>query len=337
MVDQHMDRAARCLDAGDPDVPPDQECVMNDMTEPDLRGRLAVVTGASDGVGLGLATRLAHAGAELILPVRNMVKGTTALELIRTSVPGARISLRLLDLASLASVEDLADTLNAEGRPIHLLVNNAGVMSPPLRHTTKDGYELQFGTNYLGHVALTGRLMPSLRAGQARVTTVTSSAARGSRINWADPQGVKRYSPVRAYGQSKLANLLFALELERRSASGGWGLVSNAAHPGTTLTNLYAAGPNLGRARPAPHATIMRRLARWGVFVQSVDAGLRPLLYAAASPEAKGGRLYGPDGWGQFTGSPTELALYKSARSQADASRLWQLSERLTGVTFAAV
>src|SRR3954447_25522053 len=198
-----------------------QGVLMNDMTEPDLRGRLAVVTGGSDGVGLGLATRLAHAGAELILPVRNMAKGTTALELIRTSVPCARISLRLLDLASLASVENLADTLNAESRPINLLVNNAGVMSPPLRHTTKDGYELQFGTNYLGHVALTGRLMPSLRAGHARVTTVTSSAARGSRINWDDPQGVKRYSPVRAYGQSKLANLLFALELERRSAAGG--------------------------------------------------------------------------------------------------------------------
>ncbi|MFG2276146.1 SDR family oxidoreductase [Streptomyces chartreusis] len=306
------------------------------MTEPDLRGKLAVVTGASDGVGLGLATRLAHAGAELILPVRNMPKGTTALDLIRTSMPSAQVSLRFLDLASLASVESLADTLNSEGRPIHLLVNNAGVMAPPRRQTTEDGYELQFGTNYLGHVALTGRLMPSLRAGQARVTTVTSSAARGSRIDWDAPQAAQRYSPVRAYGQSKLANLLFALELDRRSTSNGWGIVSNAAHPGTTLTNLYAAGPNLGRARPAPYAAIMKRLARWGMLVQSVDAGLRPLLYAATSPDAKGGRLYGPDGWGEFTGWPKELALYRSARSEVDASRLWQLSERLTGVTFAA-
>src|SRR4051795_5053424 len=139
MVNRHMDRAARCVDAGAPNGPPNQEYAMNEMTEPDLRGRLAVVTGASDGVGLGLATRLTHAGAELILPVRNMAKGNAALEKIRTSVPDARISLRALDLASLASVEALADTLNAEGRPIHLLVNNAGVMTPPVRHTTEDG------------------------------------------------------------------------------------------------------------------------------------------------------------------------------------------------------
>ncbi|MEV1082459.1 SDR family oxidoreductase [Streptomyces sp. NPDC050211] len=309
---------------------------MTDVTVPDLRGKLAVVTGASDGVGLGLAGRLAHAGAELVLPVRNMAKGAAAVERIRASAPEAQISTGVLDLASLASVETLADTLNAEGRPINLLINNAGVMAPPVRHTTEDGYELQFGTNHLGHVALTGRLMPLLRAGRAHVTTMTSTAARSS-INWDDLQSEKRYSPVRAYGQSKLANLLFALELNRLSTAGDWGIVSNAAHPGTTLTNLYASGPNLGRARPAPHEAIMKRLARWGIFVQSVDAGLLPPLYAATSPDARGGRLYGPDGLGQFTGNPKQLAIYKSARSEADAARLWQISERLTGVTFAAV
>ncbi|MGP4085137.1 SDR family oxidoreductase [Streptomyces sp. KR55] len=310
---------------------------MTEVTVPDLRGKLAVVTGASDGIGLELAERLARAGAELVLPVRNASKGAAALERIRVNVPEAQASTRVLDLASLASVETLSDTLNAEGRPIHLLINNAGVMAPPVRHTTEDGYELQFGTNHLGHVALTGRLMPLLRAGQARVTTVTSSAARGGRINWDDLQSEQRYSPVRAYNLSKLANLLFALELNRLSTAGEWGIVSNAAHPGTTLTNLYASGPNLGRTRPAPHEAIMKRLARWGVFVQSVDAGVLPLLYAATSRDARGGCLYGPDGLGQFTGSPTQLAIYKSARNEADAARLWQISERLTGVTFAAV
>ncbi|MFD7973829.1 SDR family oxidoreductase [Streptomyces clavifer] len=310
---------------------------MRDVTVTDLRGELAVVTGASDGLGLGLAVRLARAGAELILPVRNAAKGAAALDRIRTDVPGARLSTRVLDLASLASVEGLADTLKAEGRPINLLINNAGVMTPATRHTTADGYELQFGTNHLGHMALTSRLLPLLRAGRARVTTVTSSAARNGTIDWDDLQSEKRYAPVRAYGRSKLANLLFALELNRRSTAGGWGIVGNAAHPGTTLTNLYASGPNLGRARPAPHQAVIERLARWGLLVHSVDAGLLPLLYAATSPEAGGGLLYGPDGPGQFTGSPTRLAVYRSARSEATAARLWQVSERLTGVPFPAV
>ncbi|MFD5854704.1 SDR family oxidoreductase [Streptomyces chartreusis] len=310
---------------------------MKEVTVPDLHGRLAVVTGASDGVGLGLAERLARAGAELVLPVRDAAKGAAALERIRSLAPAAKVSTRVLDLASPASVEDLTDTLRAEGRPIDLLINNAGVMAPATRHTTADGYELQFGTNHLGHVALTGRLLPLLRAGRARVTTVTSSAARGGRIDWDDLQSERRYAPVRAYNQSKLANLLFALELDRRSAAGGWGIVSNAAHPGTTLTNLYASGPNLGRSRPAPHERIMRRLARWGVLVHAVEAGVLPVLYAATSPHAEGGRLYGPDGIGQFTGGPTELAVYRSARGEADAARLWRVSEDLTGVEFEGV
>lgn len=309
---------------------------MREVAVPDLRGRLALVTGASDGVGLGLAERLAAAGAEVILPVRNPDKGAAALERIRTRVREARVSTRVLDLASLKSVEALAGTLNEEGRPIGILVNNAGVMAPYVRHTTEDGHELQFGTNHLGHMALTGRLLPLLRAGKARVTTVTSSAARGGRIDWDDPQSEKRYAAVRAYGVSKLANLLFALELDRRSSAGGWGIVSNAAHPGTTLTNLYASGPNLGRTRPAPHAAIVRRLARWGIFVQSPEAGLLPLLYAATNPRARGGHLYGPDGLGEFTGAPKELKVYRSARVEADAARMWQLSERLTGVGFPA-
>ncbi|MFE0203991.1 MULTISPECIES: SDR family oxidoreductase [Streptomyces] len=310
---------------------------MKEVTVTGMRGKLAVVTGASDGVGLGLATRLAAAGAELILPVRNEAKGAAAVARIRAAEPAAKVTTRALDLASLASVEKLAAVLEAEGRAIHLLVNNAGVMAPPTRHTTADGYELQFGTNHLGHMALTGRLLPLLRAGEARVTTVTSSAARSGKPVWDDLQSSRRYSPVRAYSLSKLANLLFALELDRRSTAGEWGIVSNAAHPGTTLTNLYASGPSLGRARPAPHEAVVKRLARWGLFVQSVDKGLLPILHAATSPGAGGGQLYGPDGLGQFTGGPTRLAIYRSARSEATAARLWQVSERLTGVAFPAV
>ncbi|MGC0414429.1 NAD(P)-dependent dehydrogenase (short-subunit alcohol dehydrogenase family) [Streptomyces sp. SAI-195] len=273
---------------------------MKEVTVTGVRGKRVVVTGASDGVGLGLALRLATAGAELVLPVRNEAKGAAAVERIRAADPDVEVSTRALDLASLASVQKLAATLEAEGRPIHLLINNAGVMAPPTRHTTEDGFELQFGTNHLGHMALTGRLLPLLREGRARVTTVTSSAARSGKPDWEDLQAERGYAPVRAYNLSKLANLLFALELNRRSTAGGWGIVSNAAHPGTTLTNLYASGPNLGRSRPSPHEAIVRRLARWGLLVQSVDAGLLPLLYAATSPEADGGQLYGPDGLGRF-------------------------------------
>jgi NAD(P)-dependent dehydrogenase (short-subunit alcohol dehydrogenase family) len=306
------------------------------VSVPDLTGRRAVVTGASDGIGLGLATRLAQAGADLVLPVRDPVKGEAAVARIRSAVPGAVVALRDLDLASLDSVAALSDTLNAEGRPVDILVNNAGVMSPATRHTTADGLELQFGTNHIGHMALVGRILPLLVAGQARVTTMSSSAARTGKIDWADLQSERKYSPIRSYGTSKLANLMFGLELDRRSRANGWGVVSNVAHPGTTLTNLYVSGPNLGRKRPAHLQAIMKRLAGWGLFVQNVDAGLLPALYAATSPQAQGGRFYGPDGLGQFTGAPTELTVYRAARDQAAAARLWDVSERLTGVEFRA-
>ncbi|MEU4405414.1 SDR family oxidoreductase [Streptosporangium sp. NPDC023963] len=310
---------------------------MKDVSVPDLTGKLAVVTGASDGVGLGLAVRLARAGAELVLPVRNPVKGEAAVARVRAAAPGATVSLRELDLASLDSVAALAKRLNAEGRPVDILINNAGVMSPATRHTTADGLELQFGTNHIGHVALAGGILPLLRAGRARVTTMSSSAARTAKIDWDDLQSERKYSPIRSYGLSKLANLMFGLELDRRSRAGGWGVVSNVAHPGTTLTNLYASGPNLGRERPSPLEAIMTRLSRVGLFVQTVDKGALPALYAATDPRAQGGRFYGPDGFGQFTGGPTELAVYKPARDEAAAARLWDVSERLARIEFAAV
>ncbi|MEW2382718.1 SDR family oxidoreductase [Micromonospora sp. NPDC047707] len=308
---------------------------MKSVTVPELTGKLAVVTGGSDGLGLGLARRLAEAGAEVVLPVRNPDKGAAAAETVRAAASGSTVSVRNLDLASLASIRAFTDGMRDEGRPVHVLINNAGVMAPPIRHVTGDGMELQFGTNHIGHVALTAGLLPLLRAGQARVTTMSSSAARYAKIDWTDLQGERKYSAVRAYNLSKLATLHFGLELDRRSRAAGWGISSNVAHPGTTMTNLYAAGPNLGRSRPSPHEAVLRRLLRWGVLVQTVDAGLLPALYAATHPQARGGRFYGPDGLGQFTGGPTELAVYRSARNDADAARLWTVSEQLAQVEFA--
>jgi NAD(P)-dependent dehydrogenase (short-subunit alcohol dehydrogenase family) len=305
---------------------------MPDVSVPNLTGKLAVVTGASDGIGLGLAGRLARAGAEVIMPVRNAAKGAAAVARIRGDV-----SIRALDLASLESVAALAATLNAEGRPIHLLVNNAAVMMPATRHTTTDSFELQFGTNHLGHVALVARILPLLRAGHARVTTQSSIAARTGKIDFDDLQSERRYSALRAYSQSKLATMLFALELDRRSHALGWGITSNVAHPGLTSTNLQAAGPNLGRKRPSPMDSIFRRLSRWGLLVQTVDTGLLPALYAVTSPRAQGGHFYGPDGFAHLTGSVTEQRVYRSARDEAVAARLWDVSNRLAGVDFAAV
>jgi len=292
-------------------------------------GKLAVVTGASDGIGLGLARRLVQAGFEVIIPVRNAAKGTAALEKI-----GGDVSARTLDLASLESVAALAAQLIAEGRAIDLLINNAGVMAPPTRQVTVDGLELQFATNYLGHFALTARLLPLLIAGHARVTTQVSLAAEAGRMHWDDLQFERGYKPWAAYNQSKLATMLFGLELDRRSRANGWGLTSNVAHPGLTSTNLQTAGPTMGGKR-SPMDAIFRRLQRVGWPVQTVEGGLRPALYAATSPSATGGRFYAPRGPGQLTGQASEKPVFKSARSEADAARLWDLSTALAHVEFA--
>ncbi|WP_312877008.1 SDR family oxidoreductase [Promicromonospora sukumoe] len=310
-----------------------------DVDVPKLGGKLALVTGASGGIGLGLAERLAGAGAELVLPVRSAAKGAAAVERIRAAVPDAVVGTRALDLASLESVADLADGLLADGRPIDLLVANAGVMAPPARHTTADGFELQLGTNHLGHMALVGRLLPLLRASDsgtagARVTTMSSAAARFGAIDWADLNGERDYSPVRAYNAAKLAQLMFALELDRRSRANGWGIVSNAAHPGTTYTGLYSAGPGLGAAEPPRMDAVMRRFLALGVFVQPVEMGVLPALQAVTDPAAGGGTFYGPDGVGHFTGSSAPQRVYRAATDEAAAARLWDVSEDLTGVRF---
>lgn len=306
-----------------------------DLALPDLSGRRALVTGASDGVGLRIATRLAGAGAEVLLPVRNPRKGEAAVERIRARHPAARLVLHELDLASLTSVAALGTTLTAEGEPIHLLVNNAGVMTPPERQVTADGFELQLGTNHLGHVALTAHLLPLLRAGRARVTTQSSIAARRGTIFWDDPNAERRYDGRRSYAQSKLACALFGLELARRSAAAGWGVTSNVSHPGVAPTSLLAARPEVGRAGDTRDVRVIRRLSARGLLVGTAESAALPALLAVASPEARDGGFYGP-GWpGHLGGPPGPQRPWASMRRADDAARLWALSEELTGVSFA--
>ena len=305
---------------------------------PDLSGKLAVVTGSNSGLGLGLTRRLSAAGADVVMAIRNRAKGEAAIAEIQATVPDAKLTIKSLDLSSLASVAALGEQLNAEGRPIDILINNAGVMTPPERDTTADGFELQFGSNHLGHFALTAHLLPLLRAaGRARVVSLSSLAARQSgKIHFDDPQFEKSYAPMRAYGQSKLAVLMFALELDRRSRDAGWGIVSNAAHPGLTKTNLQISGPSHGRGKPS----VMERLYRlsWRFtpfFWQEIDEGILPALYAAAAPQAEGGAFYGPRGFYEAAGGGVAAAKIPArGRNEADCRRLWQLSEQLTGVTF---
>ncbi|MFC7624121.1 SDR family oxidoreductase [Microlunatus sp. GCM10028923] len=303
-----------------------------DITVPDLSGKRAVVTGASDGMGLGMAERLAAAGAEVILPVRNERKGEAAIGTILRSVPGANVSLRSLDLSSLASVAALGEVLRDEGRPIHLLINNAGVMTPPDRQATADGFELQFGTNHLGHFALVGHLLPLLRDGQARVTSQVSVAAARGTVNWDDPNWEHSYDGMRAYRQSKIAFGLFGLELDRRSRAEGWGISSNLSHPGVAPTSLLAARPELGRSQDTLQVRLIRALSARGILVGTVESAKLPALLAATAPDSEGGTLYGPGGPGHLGGPPAQQPLYPPLRSTADAERVWRLSEDLTKV-----
>ncbi|MDX3103540.1 SDR family oxidoreductase [Nonomuraea angiospora] len=305
-----------------------------DITVPDLSGKLAVVTGASDGVGLGLATRLAAAAAEVVMPVRNRRKGEAAVAKIKQQYPDAAVSLRELDLSSLGSVAALGDTLRGENRPIHILVNNAGVMTPPDRQTTAEGFELQFGSNHLGHFALVSHLLPLLRAGRARVTSQISIAANENAINWDDLNWERSYHARRAYSQSKIAFGLFGLELHRRSQAAGWGITSNISHPGVAPTNLLAAHPEMGRAKDTVGVRVIRALSRSGVLLGTVETAVLPALFAATSPDARGGRLYGPRGFRNLSGAPAEQPVYSRLRSEDDAGRIWRISEELTGTAF---
>jgi NAD(P)-dependent dehydrogenase (short-subunit alcohol dehydrogenase family) len=301
------------------------------LSIPSQTGKLAVVTGANSGVGLETARRLALAGASVILAVRTPAKGHAAAR----DIPGST-SVEELDLASQASVAAFADRLLAAGRPVDLLINNAGVMAVPTRQTTADGFELQFGTNYLGHFALTARLLPLLvTAAAPRVTSLSSGTHWFGRIDLGDLQGLRAYSAARAYAQSKLAMLLFAAELQRRSDAAGWGILSNAAHPGATRTNLQVTGPTLGTGRSEVGLAGRLQMHIPGMW-QNVDTGALPTLFAATSPAAEPDGYYGPGGVFGLRGQAGVARRSKRARDAATAARLWDASVALTGVSWTA-
>jgi NAD(P)-dependent dehydrogenase (short-subunit alcohol dehydrogenase family) len=304
-------------------------------TVPEQSGRLAVVTGANSGTGKEAARRLAAAGARVVMAVRTPAKGEQARAEILAGQPDARLEVRRVDLADLASVQEFADGLITEGTPVDLLVNNAGVMAPPTRMTTADGFELQFGTNYLGPFALTVRLLPLVLAAPApRVVTMSSGMADFGRIDFADLQWERRrYRPNLSYAQSKLADLMLALHLSGLAAERGWPLLSTAAHPGFTRTNLQTAGASLGRDRPrrTPYNTLHL------IPSQEVGPGTEPLLYAATSPDAAPAGYYGPRGWFGLVGPTATARVPRRARDAATAARLWDESELLTGVSLESV
>ena len=296
---------------------------------PPMTGKTAVITGATGGLGYETALALAGAGATVVLTGRNDAKGRGALERIRIQVPNARISYEELDLAKLASVADFAARFGAAHASLDLLVNNAGVMALPKRQETADGFEMQLGTNYLGHYALTARLLPLLRRGsQPRVVNLSSLAHRSGAINFDDLQSRRFYSPWKAYCQSKLAMLIFAFELQRRSDAAGWGLMSNAAHPGYARTDLIPNGPG-GRGLMWQVSKSLQPL-----ISHSAAAGALPTLFAATSPQAKPAGYYGPNWFYELKGPPVPAKVMPQARDAAVAARLWDVSAALTGVSF---
>jgi NAD(P)-dependent dehydrogenase (short-subunit alcohol dehydrogenase family) len=304
---------------------------------PSLTGRVAVVTGATSGIGYEVALALAGAGAQVVLASRDAAKAAEMMARIRSAHPAATVSFTALDLASLTSVADAAARIAREAPRHDLLINNAGVMAIPTRHTTADGFEMQFGANYLGHFALTLRLLPTLLAAPAaRVVMLSSIVHRRGRIDFADLQAERRYRPWTAYAQSKLAMLMFGLELERRARAAGWRLVSNVAHPGYAVTALQSTGPRMGRdGRPAWFERFGRLVEP--LVAQSAAAGALPTLYAATAPEAVGGAMYGPDGFQELKGRPKLAKIAAAALDQAAQRRLWEVSERLTGLALDTV
>ncbi len=299
---------------------------------PDLAGREIVVTGGNSGLGFEAALALARAGASVTLACRNVEKARQASDQIRARVPEARVAEVELDLASLGSIRKCAETLLAAKPALHVLLNNAGVMAIPYRRTA-DGFEMQLGTNHLGHFALTGLLIERLlETPGARIVNVSSMAHRFGRMRWDDLQSERSYIGWTAYGQSKLANLLFTHELQRRLAESGAGAIAAAAHPGYAATNLQFQDARM-RGSSA-------REQFWGVinrlFSQSAEMGALPLLYAAAAEGVQGGAYYGPDRFESW-GHPTRVGTSRSARDAGDARRLWERSEQLTGVRFHAL
>jgi NAD(P)-dependent dehydrogenase (short-subunit alcohol dehydrogenase family) len=295
---------------------------------PPQQGRVALVTGANSGIGYEAALALARAGATVIAAARDPRRGEDAVARIRAAAPRAAVELQRLDLADLESVRRAAAEVAERHDRLDLLINNAGVMALPRRETA-DGFEMQFGTNHLGHFALTGLLLEPLRAAPApRVVTISSGAHRAGRMRWDDLQGERRYHRWLAYGQSKLANLLFAFELQRRAERAGLGLRSMAAHPGFTHTNLQNVGPLMQGQR------LKARLGDVGyrLISQGAARGALPTLYAATVENLPGATYVGPDGPLEWAGHPTVVTAKATAYDPGDARRLWEVSQELTGV-----
>jgi len=296
-------------------------------------GRVAIVTGANSGLGSESALALAAKGAHVVLACRDAAKAQSALQAIRAASPAVSVEAMALDLASLASVRAFAEAFVAQHERLDLLCNNAGVMAIPHRRTT-DGFEMQFGTNHLGHFALTGLLLPRLLdTPGARVVSVSSSAHRPGKIHWDDLQLERSYRNWRAYAQSKLANLLFAFELDRRLRKAGTSVISVAAHPGYAATNLQSVGARMAGS------PVLERLFEVAnrLIAQSAAMGALPTLYAATAPEVQGGDYFGPASLGEMWGHPRKVRSSARSKDLADAARLWKLSEALTDVRFAAL
>jgi NAD(P)-dependent dehydrogenase (short-subunit alcohol dehydrogenase family) len=297
---------------------------------PDLSGKVFVVTGGNSGLGLETARELARKGGQVVIACRDAEKAATALSQIRASARGASVEAMDLDLASLASVRAFVEGFRASHRRLDALCNNAGVMALPYRKT-KDGFEMQLGTNHLGHFALTGLLFDILCATPgARVVNVSSTMHRMGRIRFNDLQSERSYGKWRAYGQSKLANLLFTYELARRAEKAAVDIVSVAAHPGYAATNLQTAGPRM------EGAALMERLSLLGnrLFAQTSAMGALPTLYAATAPEVRASDYFGPSGVGEMWGGPKKVRSSARSHDLESAVRLWEVSRELTGVHF---
>lgn len=293
---------------------------------PDLSGQTIIVTGANSGIGYYAAMEFAKAGADIVLACRSAERGGKALAGINAAAPG-RARLELLDLADLTSIQAFATKLKAGGGKIDILLNNAGVMAPPTRQTTAQGFELQLGVNFLGHFLLTALLLEQMvNAPAPRIIQVSSIAHRQGRMAWEDLQSQHHYKAWNAYRQSKLAMLIFAQELARRSIQGGWGVVSLAAHPGIAATELVANGP--GRN------SLIAQLQKLGApFIQQPgDAGAWPLILAGIDPGPTQGMYYGPQGFKECRGRPGPGKIEPKAMDADAGQRLWNIAEQLTGV-----
>jgi NAD(P)-dependent dehydrogenase (short-subunit alcohol dehydrogenase family) len=293
---------------------------------PSQAGRTVLVTGANSGLGYVTARQLAHCGAHVVLTARDPLRGAGALARLRAEVPHASVELRRLDLADLESVRELAGRLVADGVAVDVLVNNAGVMMPP-RTLSRQGFELQFATNHLGHFALTGLLLDTLRGSDdARVVTVSAGYHKRGTIHFDDLSGAKGYAPLAFYAQSKLANVLFGLELDRRLRASDAKMRSVLAHPGYAVTNLQSTGPT----------GVARLLFGVGnvLVAQSAEAGALSQLYAATHPDVEGGQFIGPRRFNETRGYPVVVQPAPAATDRELARRLWRLSESLTRMRY---